>query len=40
MTYHLRDFAPNLEKYKVVQNLPVFEDQNTDDCKFDDNFIP
>ena len=34
MTDHLRDFAPNLEKYKVVQFFHVLEDRNKEDCKF------
>jgi hypothetical protein len=39
ITNHLRDYASNLEKYKVVQILPVYEDRNQEDCKFG-NIIP
>ena len=34
VTDHLRDYAPNLEKYKVVQFFPMLEDKkNQEDCK-------
>jgi hypothetical protein len=40
ITDHLRDFSTNLEKYKVAQNLPMWEDRNEEDCKYFGNFIP
>ena len=32
MIDHLRHFALNLEKYKEVQNFPMQEDINQEDC--------
>ena len=35
---HLRDFVPNMEKYKVVQkNSIMYEDRNMEDCDFFNN---
>jgi hypothetical protein len=39
-TDHLRDFAPDLEKYKAVQFFPLPEDRNQEDCTFFGNIIP
>ena len=39
ITNHLRDFIPDLEKYKAVQNFPLFEDRNHEDCQFFSNLI-
>ena len=33
ITDHLRDFAPNLEKYKVVQFFSMYEDRNEEDYR-------
>ena len=38
ITDHLRDCAPNLEKYKEVK--PMQEDKNQEDCKKNYSFIP
>ena len=34
ITDHLRDLLPDLEKYKVVQNFPMWECRNKEDCNF------
>ena len=34
ITNHLRDFASNLQKYKVVQSFSMQEDKNHEDCNF------
>ena len=42
ITDYLRDFASDLEKYKMVQFFLVHEDRNKEDCKKIkkiDNFI-
>ena len=39
ITDHLRDFAPNMEKYKMVQFFPTWEDRIHDDHNFFGNFI-
>lgn len=40
VTNHLRDSAPHLEKYKVMQIFPMLEDRNRGDCNFFGDFIP
>ena len=37
---HVSDCALDLEKYKAMQNVLVYEDRNHEDCNFSDNFIP
>jgi hypothetical protein len=37
---HLRDFAPNLEKYKAVQISPILKDKIETIAIFVGNFIP
>ena len=39
ITDHLRDFAPNLEKYKVVQNFPFRKIEIKRTAKFWVNLI-
>ena len=34
MTKHLKDSTPSLEKYKAVQNFPMYEDSNQEDRIF------
>ena len=40
ITDHLRDFALDLDKYKAMQNYPMREDKNQEDCNFVNNSIP
>jgi hypothetical protein len=37
---HLRDYVQNLGKYEVVQNDPMYEVINQENCIFLGNFIP
>ena len=39
ITNHLRDYAPNLEKYKEVPNFPMYEDRNQEDSNCFGKFI-
>ena len=37
---HLRDYVLDLGKYKAMQNFPMQEDRNKEDCNFFGNSIP
>ena len=37
---HLRNYAPDVKKYKVVQYFPIHKKRNQEDCKFLGKFIP